>query len=1521
MVKDDNLLKFNNNNKNQQQQQQQQQNLNDYAVAAAAAAELFNLQATAAMFPSLLPTSTTANNNNNSNNNSDINSLLQMNNLFNLNPNSIYYQSLLPPPQPTPQQQQQQTSNQKQQQNQQNNNKNLIKSKQQQQQQNKPSKSNSNDKVAQTSHQTSQLNSNNNDFLQLYQNEMLASLFNASAATSNNNNNNNNQNNLLNDLFLNPSLFAVAANCFQPAVQQQPLPPPPPPKPKTPQSNSSSYSIKDLIDKDTKSSKPPPAPTSTAALTQPQQNSLYSNMDLNLWNTIIQSAALLGASTPNDLLSYFQPQQSFNSVLPKPPQITNFVNNNNSSSDSNNFLNLYSTFATLAANNPQPTTSKQQQAVESINHANKKQEQQNNNSCEFDENKIRYPLKLKWKRETIVKEIHKNGIKGDVIYYSPCGKKLRTFQEIERYLVKQNIKNLTRDNFTFSSKFLIGTFLMPKKQLFNDLSDSNESEEVVKKELKFFILNEEQIVVKIRELNPLFKFKQQQPAATVTNSNGPISLTPNIILKQQEQQQFDQKLSILEYQQKCREIHDKLKLKQNEDKAERKRLLIEKKQEEKQQQNERKLKEKWFEAILNREYKKQIDDMQEKYLIEMPNYKKINGTTNIKEKEEDTETIVQTNEIISNYLMIIEFINNFKVQLTIDTEEKEQTHCCTMTYKQFYLGITNRNKKFSTQIINLVRLLLKLLINDYKDSLIIQNGAINNDNIKNNNNNTSNAVAAAGGCCNNNNGNNNSNNGLMSRNYIRTKSGFKINDLKLSNNNYSEVLRLYLVEKKRQQEHLFSFNNFKNIEFSDLSYLNEACVELEKKSFEILGYDLKCKLLAYFCNELLQSKYCLDELDEVIDDLNKYKHEKWQVECKLRDLKGKKYLDMVKQQQQQQNGNDVDNIEDTSKQNDKKLTNLNKRQIQLKELVDDSFNKLRGGVHLGQDRYMRNYWLLNKSGGVYVESSAETPIKTIKDECVEFKKEEPVKVEVEDSVSKSEENAVSKVENEIKTERQTSVAGEIPLDLSCKKVIKEEEVPIEDAPVAVVEEDNVNIEIKDLNDLLIVQPKSENGAIDNQTIDTKIQQLQLNLNSKLLSKLTYKNMETLILNYLQYSNEQEIDKSVYMNGSWWVIDEKKLIQQLENCLAKRGIRERILAKNLLTYKEQLSDENMYDKMKKFLESDENDVLAETVSIDDTGKKLTKSTSSTSTTVTGSFKNRLIVSFDDYEDIMDLNERKFKQSERDVLDMVYSLEQRIFNANLQSKFTSKNDTECGILPKCNRDNGLNTLELARKRLAELELNIERRYLKAPFIRKKNKIIIRSTTESEEASSSESDDNEGVVISNNETENNNQQAADKSLGAVSNATIQLTRWRKAVKEATSASQLSICIEQLDSCIAWDKSIMKVICQICNYDDNEDKLLLCDNCDSGYHTYCFKPVLKRIPDGNWYCFVCISKSKSEKQCFVCGQVSAQTIDSNNGFVKCDKCVKLFHLSCLPQARAFKNAKWLCLTCAAVSYNFNKN
>ncbi|XP_066432077.1 bromodomain adjacent to zinc finger domain protein 2B isoform X12 [Eleutherodactylus coqui] len=84
-----------------------------------------------------------------------------------------------------------------------------------------------------------------------------------------------------------------------------------------------------------------------------------------------------------------------------------------------------------------------------------------------------------------------------------------------------------------------------------------------------------------------------------------------------------------------------------------------------------------------------------------------------------------------------------------------------------------------------------------------------------------------------------------------------------------------------------------------------------------------------------------------------------------------------------------------------------------------------------------------------------------------------------------------------------------------------------------------------------------------------------------------------------------------------------------------------------------------------------------------------------------------------------------------------------------------------------------------------------------------------------------------------------------------------WRKALSEARNAAQVSLCIQQLQKSIAWEKSIMKVYCQICRKGDNEELLLLCDGCDKGCHTYCHRPKITAIPEGDWFCPACIAKA----------------------------------------------------------------
>lgn len=45
----------------------------------------------------------------------------------------------------------------------------------------------------------------------------------------------------------------------------------------------------------------------------------------------------------------------------------------------------------------------------------------------------------------------------------------------------------------------------------------------------------------------------------------------------------------------------------------------------------------------------------------------------------------------------------------------------------------------------------------------------------------------------------------------------------------------------------------------------------------------------------------------------------------------------------------------------------------------------------------------------------------------------------------------------------------------------------------------------------------------------------------------------------------------------------------------------------------------------------------------------------------------------------------------------------------------------------------------------------------------------------------------------------------------------------------------------------------CEVCGLGDREDRMLLCDGCDLGYHLECLDPPLADIPAGSWYCYDC--------------------------------------------------------------------
>lgn len=52
---------------------------------------------------------------------------------------------------------------------------------------------------------------------------------------------------------------------------------------------------------------------------------------------------------------------------------------------------------------------------------------------------------------------------------------------------------------------------------------------------------------------------------------------------------------------------------------------------------------------------------------------------------------------------------------------------------------------------------------------------------------------------------------------------------------------------------------------------------------------------------------------------------------------------------------------------------------------------------------------------------------------------------------------------------------------------------------------------------------------------------------------------------------------------------------------------------------------------------------------------------------------------------------------------------------------------------------------------------------------------------------------------------------------------------------------------------------LCEICSHGDREDRMLLCDDCNLGYHMDCLNPPLTDVPTGSWYCDNCFASEQS--------------------------------------------------------------
>jgi hypothetical protein len=48
--------------------------------------------------------------------------------------------------------------------------------------------------------------------------------------------------------------------------------------------------------------------------------------------------------------------------------------------------------------------------------------------------------------------------------------------------------------------------------------------------------------------------------------------------------------------------------------------------------------------------------------------------------------------------------------------------------------------------------------------------------------------------------------------------------------------------------------------------------------------------------------------------------------------------------------------------------------------------------------------------------------------------------------------------------------------------------------------------------------------------------------------------------------------------------------------------------------------------------------------------------------------------------------------------------------------------------------------------------------------------------------------------------------------------------------------------------------IVCEVCDREEPESHLLLCDICNLGYHTFCLQPPLSAVPSDSWLCPACV-------------------------------------------------------------------
>ncbi|XP_069826551.1 bromodomain adjacent to zinc finger domain protein 2A [Dendropsophus ebraccatus] len=1096
---------------------------------------------------------------------------------------------------------------------------------------------------------------------------------------------------------------------------------------------------------------------------------------------------------------------------------------------------------------------------------------------------VRQPLLHGWKREVRIKK-GSHRWQGETWYYAPCGKRMKQFPEVIKYLSKYAGPHVRREHFSFSPRMPVGDFY---------------EERHTPEGIKWVLLNSEEIPSRILAITgkrgrPRNMEKAKAKESKVKRGRGRppkvkmidlLSKPDAKLLRKLENQDIlsdVEKVQLSKLRKKMRrkarnqeakqEAAKKLKLREKkerekEEKAQKikeaeqievkkkvRRKLKEKvttppapKPDRKQLAQQRRLEERKRQQFMLEELKKPTEDMCLPDHQPLPDFPHVPG-------------VVLPSSAFSHCLTTAEFLQTYGKVFGLD-ETKDVPSLLTLQEGLFNIG--DRVGEVQDLLVKLLRVaLFDPGLPSYCQSLKIL--------------------------------------------------GEKVSEISLTRENVSEILRIFLEAYG-----------------GDI----DLCESLRTHPFQAHPPHTKAAVLAFLINELNASTLIISEIDKTLENMSNYRKNKWIIEGKIRRLKfalGKKSaqheqcnveqqnnLEECRTRRSTRNEENEDAVGDESAllkpaegeeeevssnvntlDLERQIEKLTKRQTFLRKKIISCSQRLRC-MSLGQDRYRRFYWMLPHIGGIFVEGSADSSGKTLDTPQTELPESFIVKNEEKEGTEDKYYSSLNRSRGRPRRSEhckycQCPGSQQAPLNglLQANTYLSEGQQGKSQATMlswptpfqtpmmnsAVLTPENspphpegastfdigpcpgaTDTDEKDnrlFNSLLRTpctensqncssqsntlhspssltatsQPIQVSGLADEQrqsvgsqlpsvstvcqvcnkpvsNATTAMEKRRGRPSSKLITQIEQKYYNQLI--------ERPIPEN--MKNTWWWIKDPAVLESLVKALHPRGIREKSLHKHLtkhLVHLKEMCARSASDGLFQFKPSEGHPVSQETL------------------------------------EKWSVEQWTF-QVDLSVLQWVEDLEQRVMLSDLQLRgwsplsldsvrsdlkyFEHKVEAADDILAKVKREEGQvhrepdNPLDIAVLRLLDLEQNVERRYLKEP-------LWVLSEVQHEK-----------IVITDPET--------SSTTETQYSITSRLRLWRQTVERCRSSAQLSLCLQQLEKSLAWERSVNKVTCIYCRKGDNDESLLLCDSCDRGCHTYCHRPRMTEIPEGDWFCPNCIS------------------------------------------------------------------